>query len=114
RVRPRDSGPLAAQDRQGGCHRVGRLPARTSEVEQTKKTGDFVSCSNRGMRRAILILLLAGCGSAERSDGGLRVGVATVDITPPVGYRLGGYFKDRFAAEIRDPLYAKALVLSQD
>lgn len=67
-----------------------------------------------GMKRGILILVLAGCGSADRSGGGLLVGVATVDITPPIGYRLGGYFKDRFATEIRDPLFAKALVFSQD
>src|SRR6185436_13359097 len=65
------------------------------------------------MKRVILALLLAGCGSAERQEAGLRVGVATVDITPPIGARLGGYFKDRFAKEIRDPLSAKALVFAQ-
>ena len=66
-----------------------------------------------GMKRAILVLLLAGCGTAERQDAGLRVGVATVDITPPIGYRLGGYFKDRFAKEIRDRLTAKAILFVQ-
>ena len=65
------------------------------------------------MRRGILLLLLAGCGTADRQEAGLRVGVATVDITPPIGYRLGGYFKDRFAKEIRDPLFAKAIVFAQ-
>jgi sialidase-1 len=41
------------------------------------------------------------------------VGFAEVDITPPLGHRLGGYFRDRFAEAIRDPLRAKAMVLSQ-
>src|SRR6185436_10550936 len=73
----------------------------------------FVPALIGGMRRGILLLLLAGCGTADRQEAGLRVGVATVDITPPIGYRLGGYFKDRFAKEIRDPLFAKAIVFAQ-
>jgi hypothetical protein len=66
------------------------------------------------MKRVFLIVLLAGCGTAEPRQAGVRVGVATTEITPPLGYRLGGYFKDRFAKEVRDPLFAKALVLEQD
>lgn len=66
------------------------------------------------MKRAFLIAVLAGCGTADPREPGLRVGVATTEITPPIGYRLGGYFKDRFAREIRDPLYAKAIVFEQD
>ena len=65
------------------------------------------------MKRAILVLLLAGCATPEWREEELRVGTASVDITPPLGYRLGGYFKDRFAKEIRDPLAAKAIVFAQ-
>jgi len=68
------------------------------------------------MKRATLVLLMwAGCGSpqARAENPGLQIGVAAVDITPPVGYRLGGYFKDRFANEIRDPIHAKAIVFAQ-
>jgi neutral ceramidase len=43
----------------------------------------------------------------------LQVGVAEVDITPPVGYRMAGYFNERISTGIHDPLHAKALVLRQ-
>src|SRR5688572_17573376 len=44
----------------------------------------------------------------------LTAGVAEIEITPSESYRrLGGYLKDRFWTEVRDPLYARALVLSQ-
>jgi neutral ceramidase len=66
-----------------------------------------------GMKRAWILVVLAGCSTVETGGSELLVGTCTVDITPPVGYRLGGYFKDRFAKEIRDPLYAKAVVFAQ-
>ena len=43
----------------------------------------------------------------------LHVGAATVDITPPVGYRLSGYFRERLSTGTHDPLLAKALYLKQ-
>jgi sugar phosphate isomerase/epimerase len=43
----------------------------------------------------------------------LRGGVATVDITPPIGYRMSGYFHERLSTGILNPLHAKALVLEQ-
>ncbi len=43
----------------------------------------------------------------------LRAGVAVVDITPPTGYRMAGYFNERFNTGTHDPLQAKALVLRQ-
>jgi len=42
-----------------------------------------------------------------------QTGVAVVDITPPLGYRLSGYFHERLATGTHDPLKAKALVLKQ-
>ena len=36
----------------------------------------------------------------------LNVGVAQVDITPPVGYRMSGYFYERLNTGTHDPLYA--------
>ena len=39
-----------------------------------------------------------------------RVGRGRVDITPPLGASLAGYFHDRFAKRMRDPLHARALV----
>ena len=40
-------------------------------------------------------------------------GAAVVDITPPVGYRMCGYFSERLSTGVKDPLLAKALVLRQ-
>ncbi len=40
-----------------------------------------------------------------------RVGVATVDITPPLGMPMAGYYHERGADGVLDPLYCKALVI---
>jgi len=45
--------------------------------------------------------------------GGLGIGAAEIDITPPVGFRMAGYFDERLATGVHDPLQAKALVLRQ-
>ncbi len=47
---------------------------------------------------------------------GIKAGVAKVDITPPVGVELCGYglYLKRRSTYIRDRLYSKALVLSDD
>ncbi len=44
----------------------------------------------------------------------LKVGVAKIDITPPVGVYLSGGLRKRVADRVGTPLYAKALVLSND
>jgi sugar phosphate isomerase/epimerase len=43
----------------------------------------------------------------------LTAGVAVIDITPPVGYRMSGYFRERLNTGTLNPLYAKAIVLRQ-
>ncbi|UCC97460.1 MAG: neutral/alkaline non-lysosomal ceramidase N-terminal domain-containing protein [Phycisphaerales bacterium] len=43
----------------------------------------------------------------------LTAGVAVTDITPPVGYRMSGYFSERLSTGTSNPLHAKALVLRQ-
>jgi neutral ceramidase len=58
-------------------------------------------------RLAFLLLFIVGTASAQ----GLRVGVAAVDITPPVGAPLAGYYTNREATGIHDPLHAKAMVI---
>ncbi len=40
----------------------------------------------------------------------LRVGVAEVDITPPVEFPMAGYYHERLATGSKDPLKAKAVV----
>ncbi|MFO1499667.1 MAG: neutral/alkaline non-lysosomal ceramidase N-terminal domain-containing protein [Verrucomicrobiota bacterium] len=41
----------------------------------------------------------------------VKVGVASVDITPPLGIPLAGYYHERGADGVLDPLFSKALVL---
>jgi hypothetical protein len=43
----------------------------------------------------------------------LRLGVAEVDITPPKGFPIAGYYHERLATGTRDPLKARALVFRQ-
>jgi neutral ceramidase len=44
---------------------------------------------------------------------GLEAGVAQVDITPPMGAPLAGYYYNRAATGIHDALHAKAIVLAE-
>lgn len=41
----------------------------------------------------------------------VRAGAAQVDITPPVGTSLAGYFTDRVSDAVADPLFARAVVI---
>lgn len=52
-------------------------------------------------------------GIAASSETSIEAGAAEIDITPPVGMRMAGYFDERFATGVHDPLKAKALVLRQ-
>ena len=63
------------------------------------------------MRPALLLALLL---SVPAGADDLKVGAASVDITPPVGTPMAGYYSERAAEGVHDPLYAKALVLEQD
>ncbi|UCF17006.1 MAG: sugar phosphate isomerase/epimerase, partial [Phycisphaerales bacterium] len=47
------------------------------------------------------------------TTGDLTAGVAVTDITPPVGYRMSGYFRERLSTGTSNPLSAKAIVLRQ-
>lgn len=48
-------------------------------------------------------------GAAFAVDS-LRVGVAEEDITPPIGFPMAGYYHERLAEGVIDPLKAKAIV----
>jgi hypothetical protein len=60
-----------------------------------------------------LVLLLAVLGGTARA-GELRVGAGAVDISPPEGTPLAGYYSLRGSKAVLDPLFSKALVLDQD
>lgn len=40
----------------------------------------------------------------------VKVGISTTDITPPLGYPMSGYYYERGATGVLDPLHAKAIV----
>jgi neutral ceramidase len=57
-----------------------------------------------------IVLLLGSCLRANAAD--MKAGVAKIDITPPVGTQMWGYFDRLKGAEgTIDPLYARVLVL---
>ena len=68
---------------------------------------------------AVLVASLAFFTACRHTDGQatgpgkLEIGAAEVDITPPVGYRLAGYFNERVSTGVHDPLKAKALVFRE-
>jgi hypothetical protein len=66
-------------------------------------------CAPRFRLVLLLAILFASARAAE-----LRVGAAAVDITPPVGIPMAGYYNTRLAEGMQDPLLAKAIVFEQD
>jgi hypothetical protein len=68
-----------------------------------------------GLIGLFCLFFLSGCRQMDHpgETGSLKAGAAEIDITPPVGYRMAGYFDERIATGVHDPLQAKALVLQQ-
>jgi neutral ceramidase len=64
-------------------------------------------------RLAIIAGLAMLAGGAVSQTAPLSVGLAEIVITPPVGYRMDGYFAERLSTGTKDPLKAKALVFQQ-
>jgi hypothetical protein len=62
---------------------------------------------------AISLVALLSVGSAVRAADELQCGVAVVDITPPVPFRMHGYFFERLSTGVKDPLYARVVVFKQ-
>ncbi len=64
----------------------------------------------RLMARCMFIVL---CTLTPAWAGDLRMGRASVDITPPPGMPMGGYYSVRLNTGTHDPLYSKAIVLEE-
>src|SRR5262245_3056196 len=60
-----------------------------------------------------LALLLTVCAGPAVA-GELRVGAGAVNINPPKGTPLAGYYSERGSQAVLDNLFSKALVLEQD
>lgn len=64
---------------------------------------------SRNLARCVLFGLLLALGSARAAE--FRVGVASTDITPPLGIPMAGYYHARGAEGVLDALFSKALVM---
>ncbi len=69
--------------------------------------------SRIGILTAILAACSLSCLCGPSGAAELAAGVVVRDITPPVGYRMCGYFRERLNTGTHDPLQAKAMVLRQ-
>lgn len=64
-----------------------------------------------GFAALLFAQVLTAARSEEPSRGHeLRVGIGQVDITPPLGFPMAGYYHERLAEGSIDPLHAKAIV----
>ncbi len=62
---------------------------------------------------SVLTLVVCLLGNQSPAADLFQAGLAVEDITPPLGYRMSGYFSERLNTGVKDPLLAKALVLQQ-
>ena len=65
--------------------------------------------------RPVLLLVVAGLVpglGVYALSAEIRAGVAAVDITPPMGISLAGYYHERGADGVLDPLFSKAMVIA--
>jgi hypothetical protein len=66
-----------------------------------------------GFRFVLCIVVILATDHSARAADELQAGVAVVDITPPIPFRMSGYFMERLSTAIKDPLHAKAVVFQQ-
>src|SRR3954465_1463074 len=68
----------------------------------------------RYVSRIAIVFAVFVCGySVAYGADELQAGVAVVDITPPIPFRMHGYFYERLSTGIKDPLHARAVVFQQ-
>ncbi len=65
------------------------------------------------MKQLLALALVLAVRIGSLAAGELKAGVAAVDITPPEGTPLAGYYSQRGARTVLDSLHSKALVLEQ-
>jgi neutral ceramidase len=69
----------------------------------------FTSAASDLGAAAVALLLALNAAAGE-----VRVGLAKTDITPPLGMPMAGYYHERGADGVLDPLYSKAMVIEED
>jgi neutral ceramidase len=63
--------------------------------------------------RSALALAVGLCWAVAADPAAFEVGFATADITPPAGWRRAGGYSEVISTGVHDPLFTKAIVLSQ-
>jgi neutral ceramidase len=61
----------------------------------------------------VIVAFLVLAANVARAADELKAGVAVVDITAPIPFRMHGYFYERLSTGIKDPLHARAIVFQQ-
>ncbi len=69
--------------------------------------------SGTNLLMAAVVLAVLAAPSRVAWGAQMELGVAAVDITPPLDYRMCGYFHERLSTGIHDPLITRAIVLRQ-
>jgi len=103
-----DFAKVLARLKKGGFRR-GALVVECLAPGDLKKT----LAEAKKARRFLEELTGQTASAAPAPVPGLTAGVAVVDITPPTGYRMSGYFRERLSTGTSNPLYAKGIVLKQ-
>src|SRR5438876_9467790 len=67
----------------------------------------------RSLLGLVIIALSLQFAASASSANPLQIGAAEIDITPPIGHRMAGYFDERLATGVHDLLKAKAIILKQ-
>jgi hypothetical protein len=67
----------------------------------------------KAMKTSLILLAALVTFPAASSAADLEAAAAAVDITPPRGYRMAGYFAERINTGMHDPIFAKVLVFRQ-
>ena len=99
--------------------RPGFRPGPDTDTLKGDNRGDAKSrrhFSGIGQRRAAEMWLSAIRQQVlpdPNTEDSLRIGIATTDITPPVGFPMAGYYHERLADGELDPLRAKAIVFRE-
>lgn len=67
-----------------------------------------------GLKSLLAVLVLGWVAALPSQAADPRIGVATTDITPPLGIPMAGYYHTRGADGVLDPLFSKAMVIEQN
>src|SRR5918995_4339655 len=91
-----------------GVHFAGRRKSLQKIAKDSRSS--LMLCA---LRFFVVYLTAATALPCVVGGAELRAGIAVVDITPPVPFRMSGYFMERLSTGTKDSLHAKAIVLEQ-